>query len=66
MNSVFVVQHLHLDPGNSENIKLIGVYRSVESAHAAIDRLSVQPGFCDDPRLLNPLIDQDTSGFYID
>jgi hypothetical protein len=66
MQSVFIVQHLHLDPSNSENIKLIGVYRSLEAAHAAIDRLSIQPGFCNYPRLLNPLIDQDISGFYVD
>jgi len=67
MKSVFIVQHLHVLPdGQREDFKLIGAYRSLEDARAAIERLRSQPGFCDFPRLLNPLVDDEEEGFYID
>ena len=48
MKSVLIVQHLRLLPdGQREDIKLIGAYSSLEAAHAAIERLKTQPGFCD-------------------
>lgn len=67
MKTVFIVQHLRLTPsGQREDIKLIGVYRSLETAHAAVEKLKIQPGFCDYPRLLNPLVDDEEQGFYVD
>jgi len=67
MKSVFIVQHLHVHPdGQRKDLKLIGAYRSLEAAHAAIERLRSQPGFRDFPRLLDPLVDTGQSGFYID
>jgi len=51
MKSVFVVQHMNVLPDGQEDVKFIGAYRSSESAHAAIERLKTQPGFCDHPRL---------------
>ncbi|EEF61222.1 DUF7336 domain-containing protein [Pedosphaera parvula] len=65
-NTVFVVQHLHSLLGGNEDIKLIGIYRSAKSAQAAVERLKIQPGFRDYPRLINPDIDEDEQGFYID
>jgi hypothetical protein len=61
MSTVFVVQHVSA----TENVKFIGVYRSSEAARAAIERLRVQPGFRDHPRLIDPLKDEDEAGFYI-
>ncbi len=66
MKTVFVLQHLHVFPSGAEDNKLIGTYGFRESALAAIDRLKVQPGFCDYPRLIDPLIDDEESGFYLD
>jgi hypothetical protein len=66
MQTVFVLQHLHVFPGGAEDTKFIGTYSSSASAHAAIDRLKVQPGFCDYPRLIDPLVDDGESGFYLD
>ena len=66
MKSVFIVQHLNVSPdGNGEDIKLIGAYRSRNAAHAAIERLRTQPGFRDFPRLIDPQVDDEESGFYI-
>jgi hypothetical protein len=66
MKTVFVLQHLHIHPGGEEDTKLIGTYSSSETAHAAIARLRVQPGFCDYPRLIDPLVEDRESGFYLD
>jgi hypothetical protein len=68
MKTVFVVQHLHVLHDGQENVKMIGVYSSLEAARAAVDRLKGQPGFRDYPRLVDPLTDTDAdaSGFYIE
>lgn len=66
MTTVFVVQHLHTLPNGIEDIKLIGVYSSKESALTAVDRLKSRPGFCENPRVINPGIDDDDQGFYVD
>ena len=66
MKTVFIVQHLNVLPGGQENVKFIGAYRSSEAAHAAIERLKAQPGFCDYPQLIDPLIADEVAGFYID
>jgi hypothetical protein len=63
---ISIVQHLHLLPDGHEDVKFIGAYRSLEAAHAAIERLKPQPGFCDDPRLIDPLTEDGEAGFYID
>ena len=66
MKSVFIVQHLHTLPHGEEDVKMIGVYKSLEAAMAAVDKLKVQLGFRDNPRVVNPEIDDDPDGFYID
>ena len=66
MKSVFIVQHVNVLPDGQEDVKFIGAYRSSESAHAAIERLKTQPGFCDHPRVIDPLVDDEEAGFYID
>lgn len=55
--TVYVVLHAHYldEDENIEDIKLIGIYSSRENAGAAIERLKLQPGFCDTPE-----------GFHID
>ena len=65
MESVFIVQHLHILPNDEKDVKLIGAYRSRSSALAAIERLRTQPGFSDFSKLVDPNIDQDEHGFYI-
>jgi hypothetical protein len=49
MATVFVVQHVHEQQDGDEDVKLIGVYSSRETAAAAVARLRRQPGFSDTP-----------------
>jgi hypothetical protein len=46
---VFVLQHVHRLDNGEEDIKMIGVYSSLEQAEEAIKRLSAKPGFSDSP-----------------
>ncbi len=55
MGSVFVLQHVHAREDGVEDVKLIGVYSSRESAQAAVARLGRLPGFADAP-----------NGFHVD
>jgi hypothetical protein len=48
MAKVVVLHHVH-EAGETEEVKLIGVYSSQESAEAAMARVSTQPGFVDFP-----------------
>ena len=66
MESAFLLQHLHVLPDGSEDLKVIGIYASMESAMSAIERLKSQPGFSDFPDLIDPSTDSEPSGFYID
>lgn len=50
MKSVFILQHSYeLSESGEKDTKFIGVYSSREKAQAAIERLSLQPGFKDYP-----------------
>ena len=46
--TVYVLMHSYLSDGCDE-MKLIGIYSSVESAEGACQRLRQQPGFDDHP-----------------
>ena len=63
---MYVVHHLHTLPSGEENIKLIGVYGSRDSALGAVDRARKLPGFRDHPRLALESTDGDPDGFFID
>jgi hypothetical protein len=65
MRTVFVLQHLHVLPTGEEDVKLIGVYSSLESARAAVGRLESQPGFKDHPRIVDSANDEAEQGFHI-
>jgi hypothetical protein len=54
MKSVFVLQHVHTLPGGEEDIKFVGVYSSEALALKAVARVSIQPGFRDDPGVVDP------------
>nr|CAS02555.1 putative integron gene cassette protein [uncultured bacterium]CAS02958.1 putative integron gene cassette protein [uncultured bacterium] len=66
MPSVFVLQHCHVLPTDEDDVKVIGVYASRRDAEAAVERLRLQPGFIDHPRIVDPEADDDRNGFYID
>lgn len=66
MKSVFLLQHLHAISEDNECTKIIGLYASKENAIAAIERLSIQPGFSAYSKLIDPLIDEEKNGFYVD
>jgi len=42
---VFVVQHVHLLPDGTEDVKLIGVYSTKKSAGEAVERARTHEGF---------------------
>jgi len=44
---VFIVHHCYEPSPDREEIKLIGVYSTLENARAAVARLQIQPGFAD-------------------
>jgi rRNA processing protein Krr1/Pno1 len=62
MESVFVVQHMHVLPSGEDDVKLVGVYQSLEAARSAVERLRTQPGFRDHPRIVDPEQDTDEQG----
>lgn len=66
MESVFVVQHLHVLSDGTDDVKFVGVYRTRGTAQAAVERLNGLPGFCDHPDLVDPTSCNDRNGFYID
>lgn len=47
-------------------MKIIGIYSSRTAALAAMDRVKVRPGFVDFPRLIDPSVEDEVDGFYID
>jgi hypothetical protein len=49
MTNVYVVQHVHVLDEDEEDTKMIGVYETEQLAQAAVERLRLQPGFCDTP-----------------
>jgi homoserine kinase type II len=63
---VWLLQHLHVLPGEAEDVKTIGIYSSREAALAAVARLKTQPGFRDFPHVVNPDAASAPDGFYID
>ncbi|HEY9431070.1 MAG TPA: hypothetical protein VI260_06220 [Blastocatellia bacterium] len=52
---IFVLQHVHMLDNGEEDVKMIGVYSSLERAEEAIKRLTMKPGFSDS-----------TEGFVVD
>jgi len=46
---VYILHHVRADDEYGDDAKLIGVYRSRDSAEAAVARLQSQPGFRDHP-----------------
>lgn len=65
MEKVFVVQHSHILPDDIEDVKMIGVYRTLDAARAAVRRLGEQPGFSQYPTLIDPDVTDEENGFYI-
>ncbi len=65
MQTVFLLEHLHVLPDKSEDIKTIGIYRSKEEAIAAIERLKDQAGFSEFSNLIDPSTEDYISGFYL-
>lgn len=66
MQSVYLVQHRHTLPGGEEDMKIIGVYATLEDAKEAANHIRHQPGFRGFPTAINPFKSNLTDGFYID
>ncbi len=66
MDSVFLLQHSHSISEENQDLKTIGVYKSKEDALKAIERLKSMPGFSAFSKLIDPLVDDEEDGFYID
>lgn len=65
MERVFLVQHCHILPSGAEDVKMIGVYRTLDAAQAVIGRLRKQPGFAEHPNVIDPDAADEESGFHI-
>lgn len=65
MEKVFVVQHKHTLPSGGEDVKMIGVYRTLDAAKVAVGRLGAQPSFSKHPHLIDPDAIDEEDGFYI-
>ena len=66
MNRVFVLQHLHLLNDDEEDVKMLGVYSTRESAFAAIERFRKLPGFRAQPQMADMDAPGISEGFYLD
>lgn len=63
---VFLLQHCRADAIHGDDVKVIGVYSSRMEAERAVERIRAQPGFLDHPRIIDALVDEEESGFFID
>jgi len=66
MKTVFVLEHLHTQNDGEEDWKRIGIYRTRNDALDAIDRIKIQPGFCDHPDMIDHAAECIKHGFNID
>jgi len=66
MEKVFVVQHSHTLPSGIEDVKMIGVYRTLDAAKEAVGRIGTQPGFAEHPTVIDPDATDEDDGFCID
>jgi hypothetical protein len=65
MQSVFVLEHLHVHENGEECWKRIGIYKAYQDAVDAMVRTRILPGFCDYPDLMDETKEL-TSGFLIE
>ena len=65
MDTVYLLQHMHVLPDGEEDVKMLGIYRTRELALAAVERLRSQPGFRDFPNIVDPEVTEEEEGFYI-
>jgi hypothetical protein len=66
MQRAYLLQHLHVCPDGEDDVKVIGIYSSLEAARAAVDGQKHLPGFSDFPSIVNVDSDAQPDGFYID
>jgi hypothetical protein len=59
--TVYLLQHLHYHLDGEESVLTIGVFSSREAAVSAVARLADEPGFRDNPKIVN----DEGEGFYI-
>jgi hypothetical protein len=50
LNGGYLVHHLKIDEDDDDNDKLIGLFRTMESARLAVARALKQPGFKENPK----------------
>lgn len=70
MQSVYLLQHLHIRPDGDEDYRLVGVYGSRSGATGAMGKLRAMPGFRDFPELVSDVGElgprpDGGSGFYL-
>ena len=70
MQSVYLLQHLHIHPDGDEDYRLVGVYGSRSRATGALEQLRLMPGFRDFPELVSDVGElgprpDGGSGFYL-
>jgi hypothetical protein len=49
MTTAFLVQHSYVSQDGNEDVKIVGVYSSLDRAESAVGRLGALPGFRDSP-----------------
>ena len=63
MQSVYLLEHLHVISEDNECVKTIGIYASEEDALLAVERLKTQSGFSEFSNVNSSSGDE--SGFYM-
>ncbi len=63
---VYIIQFLHIIDDTHEDYRLIGVYSSESTANLAIERLRLLADFNKYSNIINPIVDNDENGFYVD
>jgi hypothetical protein len=66
MKDVYLLQHVHDVDDGAEEVNVIGIDDTGDSALAAVERVMSQPGFCDYPDFVIPRGSSQESGFNLD
>ncbi len=65
MPIVYLLEHFIIHEDGHEDTKTIGIFSNEEKAIEVVNKLKILPGFRKAPNIINPLVDDEESGFYL-